>query len=153
MKNVFFFLQILGKQSKFSETLRPRKEATLRHDIFELGSNNNLAPHCMCSIFFFKITPPYNIQYVRVLYCSPDDGVSCTSVSTCIFIIVLMTAYHARVSLYMYYSPDDGVSCKSVPIHIFIIVLMMAFQERVSLYIYYSPDDGLTCTSVPIYLL
>ena len=58
LKNVFFFLQILGKQSKFSETLRPRKEATLRHEILELGPYNNLAQHTMCSIFF-KITPPY----------------------------------------------------------------------------------------------
>ena len=32
----------------------PRKEATLRRKILELGSNNNLAQHRMCSIFFLS---------------------------------------------------------------------------------------------------
>ena len=54
------FVLILGKQPKFSKALRARKEATLRREILELGSKNNLAQHLRWSIFFFfKITPPY----------------------------------------------------------------------------------------------
>ena len=35
------------------------ENATLRHEILELGSYNNLAQHRMWSFLFFKITPPY----------------------------------------------------------------------------------------------
>ena len=34
------------------------ENATLRHEILELGSYNNLAQHRMCNFLFFKITPP-----------------------------------------------------------------------------------------------
>ena len=34
---ILLLLLILGYQSKFSKALRPRKEATLRHESLELG--------------------------------------------------------------------------------------------------------------------
>ena len=43
--------------------LRPRKEATLRHDILESCSYNSLAQHRMGSFLFFKITPPYCVAW------------------------------------------------------------------------------------------
>ena len=35
------------------------ENATLRHEILELGPSNNFAQHRMRSFLFFKITPPY----------------------------------------------------------------------------------------------
>ena len=53
-----FFWLILGLKSKLSEALRPRKEATLRHAILDLWSNNNLAQHRICSFFPSKSLHP-----------------------------------------------------------------------------------------------
>ena len=53
--------------------LRPRKEATLWHAILELGSNNNLAQHSMCNIFFSKPLHPteqctHTIGFTQLCY-------------------------------------------------------------------------------------
>ena len=55
--------------AKIFKGLAPRKEATLRHEILELGSNNNLAQHTMCSIFFLQnhSTLMYKFEFLLVL--------------------------------------------------------------------------------------